>query len=205
MKNSNPVGGQNQSWAFGNTVTKTQTRSITQQTTQIVGADVSVSVSAEVGIPLIASVSTSITIGAHWETQSMQSTTTSDTTTYSFSISQSSTTNGPLEPQHAIHCTVNTFNSNYDTQYTATVRTTMSNGKTFDIRQLGKLVSVLYTDSIQDCKTVPIKDVPAGTHVTEGSNISQSESTKPKHVLPAPSPKASALPAVLKRAVAFQG
>jgi hypothetical protein len=188
------VGGQKQNWAFNSGQTRTQTRTITQQTTQVVGADIAISVSAEVDFPLIVKFTSSITAGAHWESQSMHSTSTSDTVTYPMSITQSSVTDGPLEPQHAIHCTVSTFTSNYDTEYTATVRTTMSNGKTFDIRQRGKLVSVLYTDSFQDCKTVAITDVPAGAQVSEGNNIPAAES-----------PQSNALPAVLKRAVAFQG
>lgn len=71
----------------------------------------------------------------------------------------------------------------------------MSNGKTFDIRQRGKYVSVLYTDASQDCKTVKLEDVPAGANVSEGTNVGGPNAGT---IIPAKT-------TVLKRAVAFQG
>jgi hypothetical protein len=176
-----------------------------QQNTQIVGGDVSVTLSAEVGIPDIGKVSSSVEAGVHWEDQTMQSDSMADTVTYPMTITQSSDTDGPLEPQHAVHCTASTFNSKYNAEYTATVRMTMSSGKTFDIKQDGKLASVLYTDSIQDCKTVPIEDVPTDTNAEEGQNIAGSESSSSQPSSPAPSAEATAPPAVLKRAIVFRG
>ncbi|KAI4942592.1 hypothetical protein J4E91_009986 [Alternaria rosae] len=215
IQNSNRVGGQLQDWDFGSGISKTQTRTITQQTTEIMGGSVSVSVSASIQFPVIG---VSVTVGgeAHWESQSMKSTAVSDTTTYPMTVTQKSSTNGPLYPQHAIHCTVLTSTSNYNTEYTSTVRATMSNGKTFDINQRGKLVSVLYTEGRSKCYTVKINDIPSDADVNEGDNIPGSESpsyspsssaSSPSSlpVSAAPSPRTPASPAVPKRAIAFQG
>jgi hypothetical protein len=167
-----------------------------------VGGDVSVSISAEVDIPAIAKLSSTVTAGVHWESQSMQSTSNRDTTTYEMKIDQSSTDQGPLEPQHAVHCIVDTFTSNYNSEFTATVRMTMSSGKTYDIKQPGKLVSVLYTKKIQDCKTVALHTVPEGAQVLEDApyhwDIHGSESATSTSAVPATS-------AILKRALTFRG
>ncbi|CAI6342026.1 unnamed protein product [Periconia digitata] len=194
IKNSNPINGSDQNWSFGSGKTLTQTRTVTEQKTEIVGGDVSVSVSAEVEFPMIVKVSTSVSTGAHWETQSMQSTTNSDSAAYPMTITQSSTLNGPLKPQTAIHCTVHTYNSNYKTDFVSTVQLTMSTGKTYEIQQPGQLASVLYTSSVQDCKTVPLKDVPNIGAVPEGTDVSKTDSDAPN-----PSAKTT------KRSVTFNG
>jgi hypothetical protein len=196
------VGGQHQGWTFGSGEDKTQERVLTHQNTAIVGGDVSMSISAEVDIPLIAKVSSSFTVGAHWESQSMQSTSNRDTNTLKMSITHSSTTDGPLEPQHAIHCTVDTFTSTYNSKFTATVRITMSNGNSYDIKQPGKLVSVLYTKMIEDCNTQAINAVPEDAKCLQDAvnhwNIYGSGSSTSAPAVPATS-------AISKRGIAFQG
>ncbi|KAI9657891.1 MAG: hypothetical protein M1829_006853 [Trizodia sp. TS-e1964] len=177
------------------------------ETTSIVGADVSISVSAGVEIPGIVKLGVTATAGAHWESQSMQSTSTTDTVTYDMQVTQSSTADEPLEPQHVMYCSVTTFSANYDTSYNAIVRTTMSTGKSFDIRQRGKLVSILFTSAIQDFHTVLINEVPAGGKLIEGTNIPGSETAKfnkPTSLVSLPAPNASTVATVVKRAFAFQ-
>jgi hypothetical protein len=100
---------------------------------------------------------------------------------------------------------VNAFTINYNTEYNSTVRTTMSNGKKFDIRQKGDLVSVLYTRSIKDYKTVALSDVPTDVDAKEGNNISESGPPSSLPVSTASSPKASTRSAILKHAITFQG
>ena len=101
-----------QGWTFTSGQTRTQTKTVTAQKTQLVGADISISVSAEMNFPEIVRVTSSFTAGAHWEPQSMQSSSNTDSVTIPMTVGQSNAPTSPLEPQTAIHCRVVAWTSN---------------------------------------------------------------------------------------------
>lgn len=153
---TNTTSGANKTFSFGGNEIVTTSKALTQQNTNTFGTSVTTTVSAEVDVPEIAKVSTSVAVGVSYEYSHMSSTALTDSTTHSLIYSET----GTIAPGHAAHCTATTEKGSYSGGYTSTVTVTLVGGQKFNINQRGQFNSIGYTDAFSNCVDVPLSQAP---------------------------------------------
>ncbi|CAG8951795.1 hypothetical protein HYFRA_00005599 [Hymenoscyphus fraxineus] len=158
ITNSNPLNGSSKTYTFENGITKDKKQEITQSYKNTFGVKVGVAVEAEVKVPLFGGSKLTVSTETSYEYETMKSETGSTT----ISVPLKWTESGPIAPQMAVHCKSQALSGEYDAKYTSTVRITMANGRTFDLKQPGHFSSTGWSSAFSDCKEVPVKNAPKG-------------------------------------------
>ena len=86
-------------------------------------------------------------------------------------VSQRTFADGPLYPQHAIHCIALCYSDSYNFENTATVCVNISNGKRVDINQRQNVTPFPLHGEELDVLHSEINDVSADAEVDEGDKI----------------------------------
>ncbi|KAF1959687.1 hypothetical protein CC80DRAFT_533061 [Byssothecium circinans] len=174
--NSDEIGGYNATYDTTTVITKAVSKTLTESQTHTAGYTLSVKVSGKVGVPLLAESSMEVTNELSYSYSNMKSTSKTDTDTWSFQWKMGGTGAG-IPPQTAAHCTASATMGTFDSDYDAKITATMANGKTFNYNAHGHYNSVGYANGIQDCKVIPLKEVPSNAKVQEGKKDKKGKRT----------------------------
>jgi hypothetical protein len=163
FKNSNPVGGANQTYVFTNVHSETREESVETKTEHNLGGSVQVNMGGEIGLPVVAEgkleVQFKIEYKRVWSTANK----------YTFqekvdlSVTQGSgALNNMLQPQTAVLCTSWGIKGEYNGGYTADIECLLQDGSKYTYKDEGNVHSVNYMRTVSECKEHPIKDAPVG-------------------------------------------
>jgi hypothetical protein len=153
-KNSDTKG--EKGFDFTNEVVQSTTTAITHSTSHQFGVTVGLTVKGEIGVPLLAKSSVEAKVETSYTLTKMDQ----DTLTTESKHTLKWSLNGKIPPQRAVHCKSWAFSGTYTDEYTAIVAITFKNGKTIEVEEPGKFVSVGWTEAASDCSTRPIGEAP---------------------------------------------
>jgi len=156
FKNSDTTGP-NKTYSFGGNEIMTQSKVLTQQNTNTFGTSVKTTISAEVEVPEVAKLSTSVEAGVSYEYSHMSSSALTDSTTHTLIYSQT----GGIAPGRAVHCTATSEKGSFSSGYNSTVTVTLAGGQKFNINQRGQFDSIGYTDAFSECVDAPLTKAPS--------------------------------------------
>lgn len=162
-KNSGAEGSGDQTFTFESTSTYEVTTSLQQADSHTFGAEVSVSASASVGVPIFAQASIETTASTGFENTQVTGTGETKKSADSLKFGQ----NGVLPPGKGAECTATAQRGTYDSDYTSKVRITLDGGQKFFLDQPGHFKSVGFSDAQVDCKVVDIQDLDPEVQVKE--------------------------------------
>lgn len=161
IQNTNPEGGQNQTWSFSGKASVTWSSSMSTTTQHTFGLSEAIELGGKFGLPFVAQgeVKSTTTISYQY-----QSATTKD---QGFSEGRdvtwtqgSSQTSDLITPGHAKHCVATSYRAEYDGGYTSTIKVTVG-GKDFFITRHGQYNSVSWTGAWSRCDDVLVTDIPS--------------------------------------------
>lgn len=141
---------------FANDLTNTKIVSSSFSESTSIGEAVTIGVSVGFNIPTMVGTTASVssTTSFNMETIKQSSVSNSVTKTMKWSMTV------PVDGGKAMHCLATSLTGTYKSDYTSTVRMTLSDGKTFDVKQRGTFSSVGWSDATAACAPIAIKDVP---------------------------------------------
>ncbi|CAI6341644.1 unnamed protein product [Periconia digitata] len=162
-KNSGEEGSGDQDFTFENTVTQETSTSIQQTEATTFGAEVSVSASASVGVPIFAQATIETKVSAGFENTKVSTTGETKKSADSLKFSQK----GVIPPGKGAECTATAQRGTYESDYTSKVRITLDGGQEFFLTQTGHAKSVGFSDAQTECKVVDLKHLDPEVEVTE--------------------------------------
>ncbi|KAF2642686.1 hypothetical protein P280DRAFT_506049 [Massarina eburnea CBS 473.64] len=168
IKNTN-TDGTNKTYTFSNSATRQNTLSTTQSTTNTVTAGTSLSVSAEVGVPLLGEGKVDATVSASYSYTHMTSTDTTESTAWTMSWNEGVTGN-LLAPGTAAVCSATAYQGKYSSGYTSTVTASLKDGSSFTYKQRGQFDSVGFAQGSSNCEIMAIDKIPEGFEVQEATS-----------------------------------
>ncbi|KAG9235422.1 hypothetical protein BJ875DRAFT_495019 [Amylocarpus encephaloides] len=190
--NQDPPGSPNATFKFSNSKIVTSSKTLTQSSTHVVGAEVSVKVGGKVGVPFVAEGSIEVTATAKYSFERMNSEATTNTETRTIRWDW----DGSIAPGKATHCKATAQSGEFSSPYTSTVNVHMVDGTTFEIKQKGDFISTGWTQATGVCGEIDIKDVPKGSLIIDSKASSNDDGV---------TTDMNRLQAVSVRAVSFQG
>jgi len=163
FKNTNAVGGPNQTFLFTNVASRDTSKTITSQRTNQWTAGITVTVGGEVGIPLVAKGKVDVATKFEYQRQNMDSTAMTSGSKKDLSITQGSgAVNNMLPPQKAVHCQSWAVSGRFDGDYTGKIEATLSDGSKYIYNDAGSVTSVGWEKASSECIEMDLKDVPSG-------------------------------------------
>jgi hypothetical protein len=170
-KNTNVVGGPNQTFLFTNTASRETSKTITSQRTNQWTAGITVTVGGEAGIPFVTKGKIDVATKFEYQRQNMDSTAMTTSSKKDLSISQGSgAVANMLPPQKAVHCQSWAVSGRFDGDYTGKIEATLSDGSKYLYNDAGSVTSVGWEKASSECVEMDLKDVPSGIGI-EGRDI----------------------------------
>jgi hypothetical protein len=161
FKNTNKIGGPNQTYLFTNIASRDESKTITSQRTNQWTAGVTVTVGGEVGIPLVAKGKIDVATKFEYQRQNMDSTAHTESNKKDLSITQGSgALSNMLPPQKAVHCQSWAISGHFDGDYTGKIEATLTDGSKYLYNDAGSVDSVGWEKASSECIELNLKDVP---------------------------------------------
>ncbi|CAI6332976.1 unnamed protein product [Periconia digitata] len=158
FKNSDTKGGSKREYKVSQSLSESESKTISRENTRTFGFSMSVSIGVSAELPIFGGgVETQFTSG--FEHSKSETKAESKTTSKESGVNREVSVE--VAPQKAVRCVQNTQRGQYESPYTATITAKLENGDTFKYQNSGDYVSVGWSIGITDCgKQVPIKDAP---------------------------------------------
>ncbi|PVI00290.1 hypothetical protein DM02DRAFT_728712 [Periconia macrospinosa] len=154
-KNSGKEGSGDQTFTFKSTTTYETSTSLQQANSHTFGAEVSISASASVGIPIFAQASIETTASTGFENTEVSQMGSTKKSADSLVFGQE----GVLPPGKGAECKATAQRGTYDSDYSSRVRITLDGGQQFFLDQPGHVRTVGFSDAQVDCKVVDIQEL----------------------------------------------
>ncbi|PVH94965.1 hypothetical protein DM02DRAFT_660564 [Periconia macrospinosa] len=154
--NSNPINGSSKVIIFQGTMSQSEGTSITVTDTHTFGVEMSISVSAEVKIPLFGAAKTELGFKTSYQYSKATGYGNQKTKTRTITYGEPKTS---IPPQRGLKCRASVQAGEYSTEYKATVKLTLDDGSTFNVQKPGNFESVGFAKIWANCESVPIEEV----------------------------------------------
>jgi hypothetical protein len=161
FKNTNKVGGPNQTYLFTNTASRETSKTVTSQRTNQWTAGITVTVGGEIGIPFVTKGKIDVATKFEYQRQNMDSTAHTESNKKDLSITQGSgALSNMLPPQKAVHCQSWAISGHFDGDYTGKIEATLTDGSKYLYNDAGSVDSVGWEKASSECVEMNLKDVP---------------------------------------------